>query len=102
MRTDPGNAAQEKHHQDRDGPDEHLKPSGIDEGGLVGSLPVRRPVPPADRGGREDDRHHHAQHDGDRVVQDLAVLLADGPDGVEHAGRAAARAEKDAEHQGAP
>ena len=86
VRSDPGHAAQQHDHQQRDGPDDQLDAAGIGQIRQIGRPRVGGPEPPGEGQRRDDRRHHDGQHDRQRVDQDRLLGNPDGALRVEHGG----------------
>ena len=79
MGADPGHAAQQHDHEQRDAPDDELDAAGIGPIREIAGPGVGSAEPPGEGEGRDDRRDDDGEHDGEGIDQDR--LLGD-PDGA--------------------
>ena len=85
VRAGPRQGGQEQDHQQRNDPNGEFDAAGVTPCRAVGRAAIGRAEPPREHQGQHDDRHHHHQHAGQRLEQQLAFLGSDRAMHREHA-----------------
>ncbi len=104
VRTDPGDAAEEHHHERGDRPDDELDTARIGPVRKIAGLGVGGTVPPGKRQYGDDHRHDDHQHDTKGIQEDQPLAGSDRALRIKNAAGTAAghQRRKSPEQQGGP